>query len=123
MSGGYYDYHNDDLGYEIFGYNVSIGYDLANRQKDIDAVRKMNPMEDKLISELVYDVFCLLHSYDWYRSGDCSEESYRKDVDFFKQKWFKTIDEDRIKELIGSELEEAKHNLETMFSYRKEDSK
>lgn len=123
MSGGYYDYHNDDLGYEIFGYNVSIGYDLENRQKDINAVRKMNPMEDKLISELVYDVFCLLHSYDWYRSGDCSEESYRRDVDFFKQKWFKTIDEDSIKELISSELEEAKHNLETMFSYRKEDSK
>lgn len=123
MSGGYYDYHNDDLGYEIFGYNVSIGYDLENRQKDINAVRKMNPMEDKLISELVYDVFCLLHSYDWYRSGDCCEESYRKDVDYFKQKWFKTIDEDRIKELISSELEEAKHNLETMFSYRKEDSK
>lgn len=123
MSGGYYDYHNDDLGYEIFGYDVSIGYDLENRQKDINTIRKMNPMEDKLISELVYDVFCLLHSYDWYRSGDCSEESYRKDVDFFKQKWFKTIDEDSIKELISSELDEAKHNLETMFSYRKGDSK
>lgn len=115
MSGGYYGYHNDDLGYEIFGYDTSISYDLEKMQSNVRSVRKLNPLEDKIVRELVYDVFCLLHSYDWYRSGDCSEESYRKDVEFFKEKWLVGLDDETVKRYIQEELDEAKHNLETMF--------
>ena len=46
-------------------------------------------MGDPEISALVYDVFCLLHSYDWAESGDTDMDAYQKDVEIFKSQWFK----------------------------------
>lgn len=57
-------------------------------------------------------MFCVLHSYDWYRSADTCEEGYREDVERFKTKWLKGIAEDRVKEMIARELEAAREELE-----------
>ena len=58
-----------------------------------------DPLEDREISELVYDVFCLLHSYDWYKEADTSEDTYRKDVKYFKDKWLNKSQDERIDSL------------------------
>ena len=63
------------------------------------------------MSELVWDVFCVLHSCDWYKSGDTGEDSYREDVERFKEKWLTVIGEDRIKEMVARELETAREEL------------
>jgi nicotinamide riboside kinase len=77
----------------------------------VKTVRRKNPFEDKLISELVYDVMCLIHSYDWYASDDTGEETYRADVNYFKKKWLNMHDEKRVRELIDEELAEIKEEL------------
>lgn len=41
--------------------------------------------EDREISELVWDVFDLIHSYDWYASGDTCKETYLKGKAEFKK--------------------------------------
>ncbi len=94
MSGGHWNYKDEDLVNEIFGWGVSVKYGLDREELKAERkiVRKADPLEVKLISELVYDVFCLLHSYDWYASCDTCEETYRKDVKFFKVKWLKRLD-------------------------------
>ena len=89
MSGGRWNYENDNACREVFGWSISADYDLAH--PDTMAMskiaRRLNPLEDRAISELVYDVFCLLHSHDWYASGDTGEETYRADLKYFKKKW------------------------------------
>lgn len=95
MSGGFWNYKNDEVATELFGWRLrptygKEGWDMAN------AARHSNPLEDREISELVYDVFCLLHSFDWYKSGDTSYETYETDLIHFKEKWFNRTDEDRV---------------------------
>ena len=65
-------------------------------------------MGDPEISALVYDVFCLLHSYDWAESGDTDMDAYQKDVEIFKNQWFKKARKDRIKEMIDISTEKLK---------------
>lgn len=72
MSGGRFNYMDSTLKIEIFGW----------------ANRPTNVFEDREISELVWDVFDLIHSYDWYASGDTCKETYLKDKADFKKKWF-----------------------------------
>lgn len=73
--------------------------------------RKADPLEDKELSELVFDVFCLLHSYDWYNSADTGEDTYRADVKVFKDKWLKRPGQQRIKDEIKKTLSEANNSL------------
>lgn len=100
MSGGYFNYSNDSVARDIFGYGVDINYGLKKLKSDATKVWEENPLEDSEISELVYDVFCLLHSYDWYMSADNSEDMYRKDVKYFKDKWLNKSQDERIDSLV-----------------------
>ena len=120
MSGGYFNYSNDTAARDIFGYGPAITYGLKDLQEEAKQVAKDNPLEDHEISELVYDVFCLLHSYDWYMECDTSHETYQKDVEFFKNKWLrvdpsKRMDRlveqasKRIKEFAQKEIDEVKN--------------
>ena len=114
MSGGRFYHKDSSLAYEMFDYCVSCRYGLGNRddyQADVKRVRKHNLFEDKVISELVYDVMCLLNSYDYYASDDICEETYRADVKFFKKKWLKSLDEKRVREIVDEELAAAKEEL------------
>ena len=113
MSGGHWEYKNDDACGQIFTWDINPVYGLGQKNHQINSTiaMKLNPMEDVEISDLVYDVFCLLHSYDWYRSGDNWEETYRKDVEYFKEKWFKSSRADRMKEYVDYAVSELRQNL------------
>ena len=99
MSGGYFEYHDFTLKTEIFGFGDS----------------PRNALEDQEISELVWEVFDLLHAYDYYRSGDTSEAAYREALRKFKKKWFGSVRRDRIKRIIDKTFAEAKQELYQTF--------
>lgn len=67
MSGGRFNYTNDCLSSEMFSYlSPSRGqseFDLA------DQARRINPLKDRQVSELCWDLLCLIHSFDWMISG------------------------------------------------------
>ena len=72
MSGGHFNYVDSRLKDEIFGWS-----DKCH-----------NALEDRELSELVWDILDLLHDYDWYMSGDTCKEKYLKAKSEFKKKWF-----------------------------------
>lgn len=115
MSGGRFEYKNDYLCDDIYNWSVTPDYGLNS--KNVVEYRKraraLNPLEDKVISELVYDVFCLLHSYDWYVSGDTGPDQYQSDVKIFKDKWLKSLAKNKefLKEHIDEELVDLKKEL------------
>ena len=114
MSGGHFDYTNDNLCHDIYGW--SIYPDYGNRGfEQSNLARRLDPFDDILISELIFDVFCLIHSYDWYQSGDTGEDTYRKDVQRFKDKWLKQIPDDRVKTIIDDELNLVRGRLYNTF--------
>lgn len=122
MSGGRWNYEQCNLGYEMFpGCDVCYGLGddskskYSNYTSSVKRARKLDPMEDKQISELVFDVLCLIYSADWYKSGDTGEDFYRNDLEFFKQKWLKAKPDDTIKSEIDKTIVEAKDELYRSF--------
>lgn len=103
MSGGLFDYRDLSLKNEIFGLNKEKG----------------NVFEDKEITELIYDVFNLIHEFDWYQSGDTGEEDYLKAKNDFKEKWFETPAEMRVQKIIDNSIEELKEELYKTFNVNK----
>lgn len=71
MSGGYFDYQDLTLANAIF--------DDDKHPHDV--------FEDVEITNIVHDVFDLIHALDWYKSGDTSQEDYLKAKNEFKHKW------------------------------------
>ncbi len=125
MSGGRFDYDNDRAANTIFGWDICTDYGLGkyDYNSNVKAARKRNPLEDKQMSELVYDVFCILHSLDWYLSGDTGEDDYREDVKYFKNKWFYKNENSQIREEIDKGIEELRDDLYQTFclDHTKED--
>ena len=85
MSGGHFDYIDSHLANQLFGCKADPRYGMGDKNylESVKEARKKNPLENKILSELTLDVFCLLHSYDWYASGDTDEDTYHKDVKYF----------------------------------------
>jgi hypothetical protein len=77
MSGGHWDYLNDSLKERIFS------------QEDDEGETHLisNPLEDQFLSDLAHDIFVLLHTYDWYVSGDIGEDTYQSRVEDFYIYW------------------------------------
>ena len=96
MSGGRFNYQDMTLRDEIFGY---AGRDEIN-----------NVFEDREITELIYDVFDIIHAYDWYASGDTCKATYIEAKDEFKKKWFGN-NEARMKYIIDGAIEGVKKEL------------
>lgn len=94
MSGGRFDYVDSRCKSEIFGWD--------------DKCR--NIFEDREISELIWDVFDLIHAYDWYSSGDTCEDTYLKAKAEFKKKWLKH-DENRVQMVIDNAIDEVRQEL------------
>lgn len=95
MSGGHFDYIDQRAKNEIFGYFGE---------------EKENVFEDREISELVWDVFQLIHDFDWYKSGDTCKETYLEKKAVFKKKWLGKHPE-RVKQIIDEAIAEAKQEL------------
>lgn len=98
MSGGYFNYIDSNLKYEVFGW--------TNKPRNV--------FEDREISELVWDVLTLLHDYDWYKSGDTDEDTYIKAKNDFKKKWLGNK-ETRHKKIIDQAVSELKEELYKTF--------
>jgi hypothetical protein len=110
MSGGHWNYQNDSLANEIFGWCCSPDYG-QDGFKQAAIAKKYNPLEDKVLSEMLWDMLCVLHSYDWYACSDTCEETYRKDVDYFKKKWLKIPEKELARREIDAALEETRQEL------------
>lgn len=75
--------------------SYGIGQGKFNDYEDnVCEVIKTNRMEDLMLSVMMYDVACLLHSLEWYDSGDIGREKYMLDVETFKKKWLFKNNED-----------------------------
>ena len=113
MSGGRFNYTNDSLSSEMFNYlSPSYGqseFDLA------DQARRINPLKDRQVSELCWDLLCLIHSFDWMISGDTGEESYSEYLSYFKKKWLKTPPEELVKREVDKTIAELKADLYDEF--------
>ena len=114
MSGGYWNYENDRAARAIFGLDMNVDYGKVGFKQSKNA-RRENPLGDKMVSELVWDVFCLLHSYDWYMEGDTGEETYMEDLKRFKTKWLGVPLEEMVFREIDKALTEAKEDLIKIF--------
>lgn len=123
MSGGHWDYQNDRACHEIFGWGCDAMYGMGkgNYQDNVKWARKVNPLENKMLSEMLYDMFCLMHSYDWHISGDTYEETYLKDVEYFKYKWVKPSAKIKVKEEIDKVVEETKAELYKTLGVHRDD--
>lgn len=116
MSGGRFNYIDRSLCTEMF--DEWADYDLEGLKDLKDArkrVRRRNRFEDVEISELIFDVFCLIHSYDWYASGDTGEDDYRKDVDYFKRKWFGKTARQRAEKVAKDAIYEFSEDIKKIF--------
>lgn len=98
MSGGYFDYLDDKLKTEIFGFGQE----------------PKNAFEDKEISQLVWDMLDLMHEYDWYASGDTSKETYLEAKAEFKKRWLSNRGV-RVKRLINESIDDLKKELYETF--------
>ena len=106
MSGGYFDYRNDNMKTDIFGYEFDADY-------GVDAFKNQkvpNVFEDREISELIADVFDLMHSFDWYKSCDTNKDVYLKDKERFKKKWLCNRGV-RVRTIIDNAIQQVKEEL------------
>lgn len=120
MSGGTYFGKNSEFCEAIFDYRVSVHYGLGSPEyrKNLTKVRKQNPMCDIIASELLYDIMCLVHSMDYLKACDISEDMYDGDLAYFKRKWFKGgIPADIAKEVIDGETERVREELTKMLAF------
>lgn len=89
MSGGHFNYLyariGNDLNFDPGHYGIN---EYSYYAEEVKAARASNVMNDKDLSEMMYDITCLLHSLEWYESGDIGESGYMHDVETFKRKWF-----------------------------------
>ena len=129
MSGGRWNYNQCNLGYDMFpGCDVCYGLGddekskYRNYTESVKLARKLNPMEDRQLSELVFDVLCLIYSADWYKSGDTCEDIYREDVKYFKGKWLKEKPIDLVKDEIEKSVIELKDELYVAFGLLEDDT-
>ena len=103
MSGGHFEYLDSRLKEEIFGWTD----------------KPTNVLEDRELSELVWDVLDLIHEFDWYYSGDTGKETYLKAKAEFKRKWLSNRGV-RIKHTIDTALDEVRAELYETYGIEKD---
>lgn len=114
MSGGYFEYRDSSLADELFRWQLEIKYGNIG-SKDSKRAAMMNPLEDREISELAYDFLCLLNSFDCYKSGNTDEEQYRKDIEAFKNRWFKMTPKERLEKLVNLSIEDFTNKIKAEY--------
>lgn len=114
MSGGRFNYKQYSIAEEVYGYDMYLDYGDDGFSKSRLAAKR-NPFEDVEMSEMFWDMLCVLHSLDWYQSGDNCESTYRDDVEYFKKKWFGKTEEDRVKTIVDNAILNMKEDIATAF--------
>lgn len=121
MSGGSFNYIGLSIADNVFEGNLYCDYDLSSKEHETNRkeAKNIDPMEDILVSECVYDMACLLKSLEWYRSGDTGEDMYKRDLEYFKRKWLLPQNEDalyqRFKEDLNNELKKLSDKLSSAY--------
>lgn len=105
MSGGHFDYKDSSLLSAIFGWGT----------ETTEQAMKLNPLRDKEISGLTFDLLNLLHKFDWAISGDTSMKDYHEKAQKFKNKWLNSEAKDRIRYVIDNSLKDLKEELYMSF--------
>ena len=77
-------------------------------------------MYDAEINDLMNDIAEIAHDVEWYDSADIGKESYMKSVRNFKNKWFNSPRDERLKKYIDAELKETKERLYTLLGLEAE---
>lgn len=77
-------------------------------------------MEDIELNDLVQDIADLAHDLEWYHSCDTCKDDYRKSVEKFKEKWFKSSREERLKSYIDEALDNMRNELYSLVGGIKE---
>jgi len=70
-----------------------------------------NRMHDAEMNELIKDLVPILKAVEWWQSGDTEREAYQEELDKFKNKWFRTSREIRLKNIVVLECEKLKEDL------------
>ena len=81
-------------------------------------------MYDAELDELMRDLVPVLRAVEWWQSGDTGEDSYRKKVASFKNKWLRDGEcLPRLKRIIEEQFEECRRDCLKMvgISDEKED--
>lgn len=93
MSGGHFEY-----------------IDMTARGVIFPEDKCTNVFEDREISELVWDMFRLIHYFDWYKSGDTDKQSYLDAKVKFKRKWLDNRGV-RTRKIIDNAISQLKQEL------------
>ena len=72
-------------------------------------------MEDYELNEMMKDLCKVLHDLEWWQSGDYGEESYRKSVKNFKEKWFGKTEEERLAKAVDKATKDFEKLLKNTF--------
>jgi len=83
MSGGRFDYFYSKLN-ELIA-DIEYDYDLNKKIK--------LSTEERELKRLLIDLSSLFHDYEWWRSGDYSDDDFIKSFNKFKRKWLKEMKE------------------------------
>ena len=86
----------------------------------------INVFEDEVISELVWDVFDLIQSLDYYKSRDTSKEAYLKeaylkDKAAFKKKWLGKSKGSVARKIVDESIEDLRQKLYETFGLKGEE--
>ena len=104
MSGGYFNYTDSQFKTELFGWTD----------------KSWNVLEDREISDMTWDLLNLIHTFDYYKSGDCSKEKYLAEKKLFKNKWFSNRGV-RVRNVIDTAIEELKEELYETYGITNEE--
>lgn len=68
-------------------------------------------MQDAELNDLVKDIAKLAHQIEWATDGDIGMADYWRNVERFKNKWFKGNRQERLKGYVDEKLKETKDEL------------
>ena len=68
---------------------------------------------------MTWDLLNLIHTFDYYKSGDCGKEKYLNEKKAFKNKWFSNRGV-RIRNVIDSAIDDLKEELYETYGIVKE---
>lgn len=95
MSGGHFEHRDISLKNEMFGYGSE---------------KWSNVFEDREISELVWDLLDLIHTFDYYICDDIGKEQYLEEKKKFKNKWLKNSGV-RVRRIVDESIHSLKEEL------------